>query len=315
MWSESNANAHTQDLSSICQGEEGSEHMLPIAAALEHNCTLLHLNIQGNFIADSEADAIAKVLEKNHTLKYLDMSENSLVDGLGSLCSTLLCKNTCLLVLKLGTLLGHSDPRDMANVLRQNSTLQRLDLCNGDMGDVRCAQVIRGLQASSRLRSIDMSGNWCACKSILALAKALETNTSLIHADISSLHGIKAYDDESLIEIGKALQYFPRYHEINIQGVDLSKVAASLGLRALARGEPWTHGSVLAHIRLVNLSKIIAFAMGGHTRLGASSSVRYLSLDCINAVVLKYFGLPVAVNFSEVKNGMLEYLDVMEALK
>jgi hypothetical protein len=314
MCPEFKTNAHTQDLSCVCQGEEGPEHILPIAAALEHNCTLLHLNIQGNYIAHSEADAIAKFLENNHTLQYLDISKHSMCDSLGSICNMLLSKNTSLLVLKLGALLGRNDAKDMANVLGQNSTLQRLDLRNGDMGDGRCAQVIRGLQASGRLRSIDMNGNWCARKSCLALAKALETNTWLIHADISSLHGLHAYQDEPLIQIGKTLQYFPRYHDFKLQGADLSKVAASLGLSALACGEEWTHAGVLAHIRQVNLEKIMAFGMGGHIRLGASSSVRTLSLDCVTAIGLSYFGLPVAASYHEANHGMLEYLDVMEAI-
>jgi hypothetical protein len=208
-------------------------------------------------------------------------------------CSALIHGNTSLRVLKIGTLLGRNSANKLAHTLERNTTLQRLDFRGGSMDDHVCARIMQSFKTCKGLRSVDLSGNWSGPETLFALSCVLETNIALLEINIRRPDFRDPFENAGLVRLGTTLLRFPRYDHLNIQGVPISRVANQLGMADKNGIKTWTNTDVWAYIRRTNSDRLLAFTMGQHLRVGAASRVRDLSLDCVNYIMMCFFGMPL----------------------
>jgi hypothetical protein len=218
--------------------------------------------------------------------QYLDVSGHRISqDGMSALCAELE-KNTCLRDLKVGHVWDVESQAAVASLLRRNTALTSLSISS------RCCpqHIFDALKHNSTLESIRVESHTHREEALMSLSCVLRENFHLQKL-VTQFQG--ASSPSALLAIGKALQECPRYHELIIRGIDLSRVSATLGLPTHdSQGQAWTDTSVAPYIHSLHLDKVTAFIMGLHSRLGSESLVRILSHDCARVVVLGYFGLP-----------------------
>ena len=74
--------------------------------------------------------------------------------------------------------------------------------------------------------------------------------------------------------------------------------------------QDWPNRKIVGYIDSVQVDKFLAFAMGGHARLGERSLVGLLDSGVLCAVMLCYLGLPVF--YLDALNRSFEYQDVLK---
>jgi hypothetical protein len=189
--------------------------------------------------------------------------------------------------------------------LRQNTTLQSLDvqdtyINDNDEGedDYVDNPVIRKDAAL-----------WAA------LASTLRCNAFLNNVFLCERKP-RNHDDVWMHPILDALRDQPRYHPLSLQGMDLQKAAAHQD------GDDTSHihsslsqqqadDALLLRIRCAHQDKLTAFLMASHTRLGADSACTHLSSDCVHAIVMCFFGLPLG--YVDQISRYREYKSVLKA--
>jgi len=128
-----------------------------IAGALKSNKSLTELSLYDNELGDIGAEVFANLLKSNKTLLTVDLGKNVLgVSGARHLSSAL---GGCSLTrLSLATNeMGQNGCNAIADSLRNNTTIQMIDLRNNFMGHYK--SLLRLLEINHSLLSLLVSGN------------------------------------------------------------------------------------------------------------------------------------------------------------
>ena len=150
-----------------------------IFQGLQHNNTLVHLNLNGAGFFAADREALTTMLQVNNTLTHLDLSGNFL-------------------------LLGSSN---IFSALEHNTTLLYLNLSNTKLDDAVLAALITMLQINKTLTHLDLSVNFMpgSCN----VFQALHHNTSLVHLNLSKTNlevtGNTARALATMLKINKTL--------------------------------------------------------------------------------------------------------------
>lgn len=116
---------------------------------LSQRCTLQKLHLGSNGITDRGVEYLSKMLKVNHSLTHLMLCRNQISNsGVHLLSSALTVENRSLQVLSLSfnPLINDQSVESVIPMLKQNSTLQGLDLkcCNiSEANNQRLRQIIQ----------------------------------------------------------------------------------------------------------------------------------------------------------------------------
>ena len=165
---------------------------------LQHNTSLVHLNLTGTFLVHAvtkdTAQALTKMLQVNKTLTHLDLSHNKKFSDSGAHCVFLgLQHNTSLVHLNLtGTFLVHAVTKDTAQalttMLHVNKTLTHLNLSsNLKFSESGAYCVFQGLKHNTTLVYLNVSytGLVATEDTAQALTTMLQVNKTLTHLNLS----------------------------------------------------------------------------------------------------------------------------------
>lgn len=168
------------DVRSEYIGESGA---LAIAHALQSNCSLTYLDLQGNNVNDSAAAALGRALQSNYTLTHFYL-------------------RSMLIPTKVH--FGNSGAVAFAKALQSSGTqLTRLDLRNTSINSSVAIALAEGLKSNHSLERLDLSGNKIEFSGAVALAKALKSNRALTHLQLHLNH----IGDSGATEFAKTLPY------------------------------------------------------------------------------------------------------------
>ena len=177
-----------------------------LAKALQVNCTLTHLDLNGNYIGDSGALALGEALQTNYTLTELFLEDNMIGESGAEALAKALQSNRTLTHLNLGNNqnTGDSAAVAVAKVLQSNgSVLTRLNLSFNDISCSGAKDIAEALQSNRSLTHLGLSNNAIESFGAIAIAKALKSNRTLTHLHLEG-NGI---GDSGTKELVQALQY------------------------------------------------------------------------------------------------------------
>ncbi|XP_028826567.1 leucine-rich repeat-containing protein 45 isoform X2 [Denticeps clupeoides] len=163
-------------LSDCMLSEEGARFLLN---GLCSNTVIKVLDLKGNNLRGSGAEALGKLLGRNKTLRRLVLEWNAL--GIWDEAFSLFCEglasNCCLVQLDLrNNQINHQGATELAVVLRRNSTLQELDVRWNNIGLLGGRALLEGLQHNRTLVHLEMAGNNVPSDTLKALEQAVNHN-------------------------------------------------------------------------------------------------------------------------------------------
>ena len=205
-----------------------------IFPSLQHNNTLVQLNISsaGFFAADWEA--LATMLQVNNTLTHLDLSGNYLFLGSSNIFSALE-HNTTLLYLNLSnTRLNYITWAALVTMLQINKTLTHLDLsANSIPGS---CNFFLALHHNTSLVYLNLSETSLVVTedTAQALTTMLNVNKSLVHLDLSENPNF-FNSRQGVYSMSEGLQQNNTLHYLKLKNTGLSENAKSKILQAMNR--------------------------------------------------------------------------------
>ena len=167
------------------------EIFLPRVCSNDPSLTTLNLSSQ---IGDSGAGALATALQHNTTLLFLNLPHNNICDSGLSALPTALQHNSTLISLNLSfNKICQSGASALGTALQTNSTLTTLYLHSNNIDDSGANALATTLQHNSTLGALSLSYNNIGEWGWRALAIALQTNSALTHLDIFNQHDSPHY--------------------------------------------------------------------------------------------------------------------------
>lgn len=281
-----------------------------IRDALSRNTSLKVLSLGHLASADEGATAIGEALKVNSTLKELRMSDSAFTSvGLRPLAAALRSESTALRVMNIAMTRGrHSKVKPenkgkldagttaIGEALCVNSTLEELRItCSEITSDgVWQLAIVLGSERTS-MRVLDLSGNDADDEAVQAIAHAIRFNDTLTELN---LKGYRKSADESehrskVVALGLAIRDYRRDATFTLKGVGLGHFWRELGLGLEFESTVENHRvQDTSNVRIiaefeVQRKKLLAFAMGTHTRLGGGDegggwrSMVFLAVDSL----------------------------------
>ena len=232
-------------------GDEGAK---ALAAALETNTALTHLNLASNSIGDEGAKALAAALKTNTALTHLDLASNSIGNEGVSALAAALKTNTALTSLSLqgslpplifkGTwqIMGPEGAKALAEAIETNTALTHLNLAWSDIVDEGAKALATVLETNTVLTHLNLASNSIGDEGAKALAAALETNTALTHLDLA-WNRIDEYnrEQEGATALAAALKTNTALTHLNLAWSSLGDEGAKALAAALKINTALTH--------------------------------------------------------------------------
>lgn len=164
-------------LSDCMLSEEGAKLLLNGLCA---NTTIKVLDLKGNNLRSTGAEALGKLLARNKTLHRLVLEWNAL--GMWDEAFSIFCEglasNTCLTQLDLrNNQINHQGAAELALALKRNSTVQELDLRWNNIGLLGGRSILEALQHNRTLVQLEMAGNNIPSDALKALEQAMDHNS------------------------------------------------------------------------------------------------------------------------------------------
>ena len=157
-----------------------------------HRSIHLHtLELPHNSLTSNSSKHIASILIVQHeTLLCLNLAHNAITSiGLKELLEPIQSSLSCLIHLDLtSTQLGSSSGDYIAQLLRNNTILQKLNLTNNQIGTKGIKAIVPALTTNSTLKFLDLSYNNIKSRGAVLLATALEESSSICNLKILNLN-------------------------------------------------------------------------------------------------------------------------------
>lgn len=197
-----------------------------IGKVLETNSTLQHLDLSSNAMEGNIAMPIAKALQLNATLQYLDLSMNAIGSEVVQEIATVLKQSNCaLLSLNIGWTTAYStDYMAIFRALRNNSTLQHLGMafnsygeikkCTTELADLCSKELAELLRSNSTLISLDLTHSRIATVGAQLIFDALQhSNSTLQRLDLSESELVSkdAHGIGKMLEQNQTLRHLSLY--------------------------------------------------------------------------------------------------------
>ncbi|CAB1338333.1 unnamed protein product [Coregonus sp. 'balchen'] len=164
-------------LSDCMLTEEGAKLLLNGLCA---NTTVKVLDLKGNNLRSTGAEALGKLLVRNKTLCRLVLEWNAL--GMWDEAFSVFCEglasNACLTQLDLrNNQINHQGASELCLALKRNSTLQQLDVRWNNIGLLGGRSFLEALQQNRTLTHLEMAGNNIPSDTLKALEQAMDHNS------------------------------------------------------------------------------------------------------------------------------------------
>ncbi|KAL0983895.1 hypothetical protein UPYG_G00134480 [Umbra pygmaea] len=164
-------------LSDCMLTEEGAKLLLN---GLSANSTIKVLDLKGNNLRSTGAEALGTLLVRNKTLRRLVLEWNAL--GMWEEAFSVFCEgvasNISVTQLDLrNNQINHQGASELCLALKRNSTLQELDLRWNNIGLLGGRSFLEALQQNRTLTHLEMAGNNIPSDTLKALEQAMEHNS------------------------------------------------------------------------------------------------------------------------------------------
>lgn len=163
------------------------EAITALTQALRVNACLKTLDLSSNKLGDAGATAIASTLEVNQTLTSLNLYSNEIETKGATIISEALRSNRALTSLNLDHNNIFAAAGALAEALKVNLGLQKLDISSNGIGDKGATLIARGLKSNTKLLALDMSNNPIGDKGVVDLAACLKGNSTLQVLKLSNI--------------------------------------------------------------------------------------------------------------------------------
>ncbi|ROJ44599.1 Leucine-rich repeat-containing protein 45 [Anabarilius grahami] len=163
-------------LSDCMLSEEGAKLLL---TGLCSNTTVKVLDLKGNNMRGTGAEALGQLLVRNKMLRRLVLEWNALgmwEEGFAVFCEGL-ASNTSLTQLDLrNNQINHQGAAELCVALKRNSTLQELDVRWNNMGLLGGRSLLEGVQQNRTLLKLEMAGNNIPSDTLRAIEQSMNHN-------------------------------------------------------------------------------------------------------------------------------------------
>ena len=176
-----------------------------LVEALQVNCTLTNLAIPLPFFGDRYIVSLANMLQVNKTLAAVTIMTFGFVSaqGVQQLADSLINNKTIYDLLFYGSAWGDDSARILASYLKRSESLSSLTLDFCDIGDAGATALAEVLRTNTTLNSLGLCDNpGIGNPSVMSLCDALKVNTTLSSLDLSGT-GISDAGVLSLVEVLK----------------------------------------------------------------------------------------------------------------
>ncbi|KAH6601384.1 hypothetical protein BASA50_001654 [Batrachochytrium salamandrivorans] len=169
----------------LSDNQMGPESGKAIATMIADNTSLTTVLLRGNNLGDKEASYISDALKQNSTLEVLDLSYNQIGNLGGLALGVALVANETLRDLNVSW--NEMRSRGIGALLtgaKDNISLIYLNIRNNGIGE-NGAAVNQFLARNTTVTTLDIGFTRCDDPSMIAIAKAIEANHSLVTFNIS----------------------------------------------------------------------------------------------------------------------------------
>ena len=219
-----------------------------LADMLSHNSTVEELIIHNNIFTAEAAKILAGNLRQNTTLKKLNLSNNFLGDvGVKAITAALTPDTSLMGMATRNNDNDHSDRKDG----RRCSALHYLYLKHTKCGEQGAFAVAQMLRSNNTLLRLDINENPLGCKGVTHIAKALKSNKMLNHLDLRSTD----CGDEGAVALAGMLHSNKTLTVLLIShfGVDMSDIINKVGkVGAVALADALRVNNSLKELHLSN---------------------------------------------------------------
>ena len=173
--------------------------------ALQVNSTLAHLYIMVPLFGDQFIVSLANILRVNKTLTLVHFMTNGIVSahGVQQLADSLMDSKTLNDLLLSGNAWGNDTIRILAGYMKRSVSLSSFHLIVSDIGDAGATALAEVLRTNTTLNSLGLCNNpGIGNPSVMSLCEALKVNTTLSSLDLSGT-GISDAGVLSLVEVLK----------------------------------------------------------------------------------------------------------------
>ncbi|KAI7796621.1 leucine-rich repeat-containing protein 45 isoform X1 [Triplophysa rosa] len=164
-------------LSDCMLSEEGAKLLLH---GLCSNTTVKMLDLKGNNMRGTGAEALGQLLVRNKILRRLVLEWNALgmwEEGFAIFCEGL-ASNTSLTQLDLrNNQINHQGAAELCIALKRNTTLQELDLRWNNIGLLGGRSLLEAMQQNRTLLKLEMAGNNIPSDTLRAIEQSMNHNT------------------------------------------------------------------------------------------------------------------------------------------
>ena len=196
----------------------GDQFIVSLANMLRVNkfLTTVRIDIEG-FVSAHTVQQLADSLMVNKTLNYLMLRGNAWGNDAVRILTGYMKRSESLGSLNLSCSdVGDAGATALADVLRTNTTLNSLGLCNNPgIGNPSVVSLCEALKVNTTLSSLDLSGTGISDAGVLSLVEVLKTNasslTSLLLSDIKISH-------QSLKSIAEVLRVNSTLKDLKFEG-------------------------------------------------------------------------------------------------
>ncbi|KAL2078442.1 hypothetical protein ACEWY4_026127 [Coilia grayii] len=229
----SNDTALTEVVLSDCMlSEEGAKLLIN---GLCCNATVRFLDLKGNNLRGSGAEALGKLLVRNKTMRRLVLEWNAL--GMWDEAFSIFCEglatNCSLAQLDLrNNQITHQGAAELAMVLKRNSVLQELDLRWNNIGLLGGRALLEGLQQNRSVIRLEMAGNNVPSDTIKALDQAIAHNADRMNTLRESRSKTQVLSKEiQILKDEKSRQYMNLMDTIDKQRDEMGRSSRNATLR------------------------------------------------------------------------------------
>ena len=205
-----------QNLTKLNWSSLGGINIEEIVNVMDNNTTVQSLDLSSNHFNDDDAEKIVHGFFKSSTLQELDFSNNNITTKGASLISEFLQNGVKLrmswnnhfidtgdsLVDYAQKSISDIDTRIMANILRKNNTVTKLNLSQNRITANGAKSISKCINCNSALKEIDVSKNKISNFGLIKMAAAMKRNKTLQSLNVS----FNNISDDGAIAISECLK-------------------------------------------------------------------------------------------------------------
>lgn len=170
-----------------------------LAKVLETNETLTYLDLSNNMLDDDKVRMLASGLVENLSVTHLNLAHNKVADRGVRALAKLLDQRSVMAILELQDNLIHTEgAKSLARALKSNQALTCLNLRLNRMGDEGIKVLCESLRGNQSVEKLNLAANSGGKSGVNALAALVRLNTTLTELDASCNGGFGAEGCEQL---------------------------------------------------------------------------------------------------------------------